>query len=173
VRSHSESARHIFGCALGDPSTIGASHLRAALALWRYCEVFVAVPAVVMILCYFLPMPPAVEIALIALSVSPMLPTLPNDLAKVGADNRYAIGLQVVSAFMTLIAAPIAFWIVGRIAQGGNNATSFPLSGLAPCRQQVPGLTARTNALTNLSPTSRVAVWVSKSVAKDPQSFAS
>lgn len=82
-----------------------------------FFAIYVIVPAVVILLVSLLDMPPAVEAALIALSVSPMLPTLPNDLAKMGCENRYSISLEVVGALMALIAAPVVFWIVSLIIQ--------------------------------------------------------
>lgn len=83
--------------------------LRALAAL------FVVPPAAMLVLCLVLSLPPAVEVALIALSVSPMLPVLPNDLAKLGADHRYCISLEIVGAATALVAAPIVFWIVSQV----------------------------------------------------------
>jgi bile acid:Na+ symporter, BASS family len=80
-----------------------------------FAALYLIVPAAMMLLCLALAMPPAVEAALIALSVSPMLPTLPNDLQKVGAEHRYGVSLEVVGALMALVAAPVAFWIVSQV----------------------------------------------------------
>jgi BASS family bile acid:Na+ symporter len=87
---------------------------------WRkgvraFTAIYVVVPAVIMLFCYIFPLPPAAEAGLIALSVSPMLPTLPNDLGKLGAEHSYAISLEVVGAMAALIAAPVAFWVVSQI----------------------------------------------------------
>ncbi len=95
--------------------------LRAFLAL------FVAVPAVAVLLATQLPLPPPVAVALIALSVSPMLPTLPNDLVKLGAEHRYAISLQIVGAVAALAATPVVFWIVAQIVHVQIHVAILPL----------------------------------------------
>lgn len=83
--------------------------LRAVLSM------FVIMPAVMMLITYFGPIAVPAEAALIALSVSPMLPVLPNDLAKLGMDKRQAVSLELASVVVALVAAPLAFWLVARI----------------------------------------------------------
>lgn len=83
---------------------------RAMLAL------FGLVPAVAIALCYFAPIPPAAKLTLIAISASPMLPTLPNDLNKLGVPYSYAISLEVLGALVAMLALPIAFVVVSSIA---------------------------------------------------------
>jgi bile acid:Na+ symporter, BASS family len=102
-----------------------ARHWRKGLG--AFAALYVIVPAAVMLLCYFMPMPPAVEAALIALSVSPMLPTLPNDLAKLGAPHAYSISLEVLGAVLALVAAPIAFAVVSQVE---GIALKIPLAPL-------------------------------------------
>jgi BASS family bile acid:Na+ symporter len=80
-----------------------------------FAAIYVFVPAVTLLLVGILDMPAAVEATLIALSVSPMLPTLPADLAKLGAEHRYSVSLEVIGALAALIAAPFVFWMVSRI----------------------------------------------------------
>ena len=82
---------------------------RAMLAL------FGLVPGIAIVLCYFAPIPPAVKLTLIALSVSPMLPTLPNDLGKLGVPHSYAISLEVLGGLVAMLVAPAVFLGVSTI----------------------------------------------------------
>lgn len=103
------------------------THPSDALFLLRHWQkglrafgaIFLAVPAAVLLMCYFFPLPPAAEAALIALSVAPMLPILPNDITKLGVSHSYTVSLEVIGVFVALIAAPVAFWIVS-VVEGIN-----------------------------------------------------
>jgi BASS family bile acid:Na+ symporter len=53
---------------------------------------------------------PAVEIALVALSVSPMPLLLPNREVKAGGRMSYGIGLMVVAAVMSILFIPVPSW---------------------------------------------------------------
>jgi len=55
---------------------------------------------------------PAVRIALVALSLSPIPPLLPNKLVKKGATDSYAIGMLVALALLALVIVPIALEII-------------------------------------------------------------
>jgi BASS family bile acid:Na+ symporter len=53
--------------------------------------------------------------ALIALSVSPVPPILPRRQAVVGGGGNYAIGLCVLATVVSILIAPMADWLVGRL----------------------------------------------------------
>lgn len=59
---------------------------------------------------------PAVKIALVALSVSPIPPIFPNKAFKAGCTEHYTIGLLTAAAALSVILIPIAMEIVERIA---------------------------------------------------------
>jgi BASS family bile acid:Na+ symporter len=56
---------------------------------------------------------PAVEVALVALAVSPVPPLLPKKEVKSGGRGSYAVGLLVVSAVLSVVTVPIAVWLTG------------------------------------------------------------
>ena len=58
---------------------------------------------------------PAVEAALVILSVSPVPPILPNKQSKAGGNVSYAIGLLVFSAALAIVFVPAAVAVVGRL----------------------------------------------------------
>src|SRR5258705_3153268 len=68
--------------------------LRAILAM------NVLLPIVMIALAFFFDLTPAVRIALVALSVSPVPPILPNRAIKAGGEESYSIGLLVAAAVM-------------------------------------------------------------------------
>ena len=57
----------------------------------------------------------AVEIALIALAVSPVPPILPKKEFKAGGHAAYAIGLLTAAALLAIIFIPVAVDVLGRI----------------------------------------------------------
>ena len=59
---------------------------------------------------------PAVKIALVALSVSPIPPIFPNRAFKAGGTETYIIGLLAATAALSVILIPIAMEICERIA---------------------------------------------------------
>jgi len=58
---------------------------------------------------------PAIQIALIAISVSPIPPIFPNKAFKAGGVENYTIGLLVGSAVISVIVIPVAMELVERI----------------------------------------------------------
>lgn len=61
---------------------------------------------------------PAVEIALIALAVSPVPPVLPNKQVKAGGRGSYAMGLLVAAAVLAVVSVPLAVDLLGRVFGG-------------------------------------------------------
>lgn len=57
---------------------------------------------------------PAVEVALVALSVSPIPPLLPNKLMKAGSTDSYAIGLLIAAGLLAIIFVPLSMEILMR-----------------------------------------------------------
>ena len=58
---------------------------------------------------------PAVKIAIVVLSVSPVPPLLPRQMLKAGGKEDYTIGLMVAAALLSVIFIPLAMEIVERI----------------------------------------------------------
>lgn len=58
---------------------------------------------------------PAIEIAIVALAVSPVPPILPGKQEKAGGSASYAIGLLVAASVVAIVLVPAAIELVGRI----------------------------------------------------------
>ena len=58
---------------------------------------------------------PAVRIAIVALSVSPIPPLLPNKMVKAGGTDSYAIGLLIAVSLLAIIWVPLAMEIIERV----------------------------------------------------------
>ena len=86
---------------------------------WLSMDVVMPLFALVLVLLFDLH--PAVEIALVAISVSPIPPIFPNKAFRSGGTETYTIGLLVASCALSVIVIPIAMKIFER-------ATGFPLS---------------------------------------------
>lgn len=56
---------------------------------------------------------PAIEIALVALAISPVPPILPNKQRKAGGSASFAIGLLVAASIASIVLAPIAVSLLG------------------------------------------------------------
>jgi BASS family bile acid:Na+ symporter len=91
---------------------------RRGLLMRSLLAVFVVMPVVVVGLTQLFVFRPAVEIALVALAISPMPPLLPQRQAKAGGDTNYGLGLMAVLALMAIVMVPLALavigWILGR-----------------------------------------------------------
>jgi bile acid:Na+ symporter, BASS family len=101
LRATPEDATYLFG----QP----ARFLRGFLAMG------VIVPAVAAALAALLHLAPAVEIAVLAMAVSPVPPILPGKQLKLGGRSRYVFGLLVAAALVAVLFVPLAIEILGRI----------------------------------------------------------
>ena len=71
---------------------------------------------------------PAVKIALVALSVSPIIPILPTKLMKAGAAASYAMGLLVAAGVLAIVLVPVAMEILGLVF---NLPLQMPVASVA------------------------------------------
>src|SRR4051812_44680834 len=99
------SGRGDLSYALRRPAMLG----RALLAM------FIVMPVVAILLCVVFDFVPPVEIALVALAISPMPPLLTNREAQAGGRVSYGIGLMVVAALLSIPFIPIAVSLIGRM----------------------------------------------------------
>ena len=72
----------------------------------------VLMPLFALVLISVFDLTPALRITLVALSLSPIPPLLPNKLVKEGATDSYAIGMLVALALLAIIIVPIGLEIV-------------------------------------------------------------
>ena len=88
---------------------------RPALLARSLVAMFIVMPIVAVAMTLFFDLPQPVEIALVALSVSPIPPLLPKKQGKAGGDTSYAIGLLVTMAVLSVVVIPLALWVLGKV----------------------------------------------------------
>jgi len=124
--------------------------------------VFVVMPVVALLLARFFEFNRTVEIALIALSVSPTPPLLPQRQAVAGGSRSYALGLMAVLSLVAVVAVPLVIEVLELVS--GRPLSMPPTSvarivSLTVLLPLVGGVLVRT-----LAP--RHAGWIGKSAAR-------
>jgi BASS family bile acid:Na+ symporter len=76
----------------------------------------VVMPVFAGLLVYALKLPPAVEITMVVLSLSPVPPILPKKQIEQGGTRSYAMGLLVAAAVVSILFVPVAVELFGTIA---------------------------------------------------------
>ena len=127
------------------PSLLG----RSLLAM------FVIMPAFAILVVKVFALPPPVEIALVALSISPIPPILPARQLRVGGDASYGLGLMVITGLLSILIVPVAVEILARsltrpfamppaaIARVVLLIAILPLAAGVACRAMWPAVAAR------------------------------
>ena len=111
-------ALNVFALGL-DATLADATHLfRNPRELGRvFLSMNVVMPALAVALVLTFNLHPAVKIALVALSVSPVPPIFPKKALKSGGTDDYTVGLLVAAALLAIVVIPIAMeifqWISG------------------------------------------------------------
>jgi len=105
---------------------------------------------------------PAVEIALIALAVSPVPPVLPKKQIKARGRGSYAMGLLVAAAVLAIVFVPLAVDLLGRVFGGSAQISVatiaqlvlttviLPLAAGMAVRHFAPAFADRTGTLISL-----------------------
>ncbi len=88
---------------------------RPALLVRSLFAVLVLMPAVAVLLARWFDFTPTVEIALVALAISPLPPLLPTREAKAGGGQNYGLGLMVVLAVLSIALVPLAVRMLGSV----------------------------------------------------------
>lgn len=71
---------------------------------------------------------PAVKIALVALSISPIPPPVPAKMVKAGGAQSYGIGLQVAVGSLAIIFVPLATEIIGLVRNVERHISIAPVA---------------------------------------------
>src|SRR5262245_59700669 len=74
----------------------------------------VLLPLFALLLTFTFDLHPAVKIALVTLSVSPISPILPNKAMRAGGHEDYTIGLLTASAVISVVTIPVTMELVER-----------------------------------------------------------
>jgi BASS family bile acid:Na+ symporter len=116
---------------------------------------FIIMPVFAGILVYALSLPPAIDIALVALAVSPVPPVLPSKALGAGGSRSYVLGLFVAAAITSILFVPVAVELIeiifgwparlslGTIARIVTISIIVPLGVGLALRQILPGFAER------------------------------
>ena len=88
---------------------------RPKLLLRSVLAMYVIMPCVAIILTRLIDLPPAIKIALLTLSVSPIPPLLSKKNLKAGGAEPYVVGMLVAPAILSIAFMPLALAIFERI----------------------------------------------------------
>ena len=88
---------------------------RPALALRAMVAMYVALPAFVLVVAWFVPLQEGVGAALLGFAVAPVLPPWAKKAAAAGGRADYVTGLQLLSTGVALLVIPLMIWIVYRV----------------------------------------------------------
>ena len=86
-----------------------------ALALRAMAAMYVALPAFVLVVAWFVPLREGVGAVLLGFAVAPVLPPWAKKAAAAGGQADYVIGLEVLSCGVALLVVPLMIWIVYRM----------------------------------------------------------
>jgi BASS family bile acid:Na+ symporter len=89
---------------------------------------YVVMPVVAAALAAAFDLHPAVEIALIALAVSPVPPILPSKEIRAGSTTSYAVGLLALSSLVAIVFVPAAVHLIGKVF---SRPADVPVSTIA------------------------------------------
>jgi BASS family bile acid:Na+ symporter len=125
----------IFGTvlALGLRATIADATwvLRKPKVLLRgLVAMYVIMPIVAAGLVLSLDLAPAVDVALIALALSPVPPVLPKKELKAGAEVDRSIGLLVAAALLSVVVIPVGLEVASRVFPADASLSSATVWGL-------------------------------------------
>jgi BASS family bile acid:Na+ symporter len=105
---------------------------------------------------------PAVRIALVALSLSPIPPLLPNKMVKAGGTDSYAIGLLTAVGLLAIIFVPFAVEIIARVRQVPLQMTAASIATLIFVTTMLPlGLGVAVHSFVPA-----LAKWMAKPIAQ-------
>lgn len=129
----------VFALGLGATVADVTYLLRRPLKLLRaLAALFLAVPLAAVALAYFFQLKFPIEVALLAMAVSPVPPILPGKQLKLGGRARYVYGLLIAVSLAAIVLVPsivaVMSWIFPRDAHidPGNVAKILGLSVLLP-----------------------------------------
>jgi BASS family bile acid:Na+ symporter len=88
---------------------------RPGLWLRSVLAMNIIMPVIAALLAGALALNRQIEVALVALAVSPVPPILPNKLMKAGASRAYSVALLAFSALVAIVLIPVTIDLLGRV----------------------------------------------------------
>ena len=86
---------------------------RPSLLARSLVAMFVVMPILAVVLMRVLELRQSLEIALVALAISPVPPLLPKKQDKAGGEAAYALGLMAVVSLLAIAVVPLSLWVLG------------------------------------------------------------
>ena len=155
---------------------------RPGLLLRSILAMNIVMPVIAALLVAVFHLDPPVEIALIALAVSPVPPVLPGKQIKAGASPAYAVGLLAAAAIAAIVLVPLSIEVLGRVFGRDVNvpvrvvvkavalSVLLPLVAGALVRRIAPGFAARVSpVLSKLATVLLVAAFIPALVVAWPE----
>ena len=73
---------------------------------------------------------PAIEIAIVALALSPVPPVLPNKQTKAGGTAAYVVSLLVIAAALAIVLVPLGAWLLTLVFPAAKEVPLGPIAGV-------------------------------------------
>ena len=86
---------------------------RPSLLARSLVAMFVVMPILAVVLMRVLELRHSLEIALVALAISPVPPLLPKKQDTAGGEAAYALGLMAVVSLLAIAVVPLSLWVLG------------------------------------------------------------
>ena len=89
---------------------------RPSLLARSLVAMFVVMPILAVVLVRVLELRQSLEIALVALAISPVPPLLPKKQDTAGGEAAYALGLMAVVSLLAIAVVPLSLWVLGHFS---------------------------------------------------------
>ena len=89
---------------------------RPSLLARSLVAMFVLMPILAVVLVRVLELRQSLEIALVALAISPVPPLLPKKQDTAGGESAYALGLMAVVSLLAIAVVPLSLWVLGHFS---------------------------------------------------------
>lgn len=89
---------------------------RPSLLARSLVAMFVVMPVLAVVLVRVLELRQSLEIALVALAISPVPPLLPKKQDTAGGESAYALALMAVVSLLAIAVVPLSLWVLGHFS---------------------------------------------------------
>jgi BASS family bile acid:Na+ symporter len=112
------------------PEAIVAVLRRPGLLLRSIFVMDILMPALGVAIVLLLNLPQTIEVALVAIAISPVPPLLPKKQLKAHGEPSYTVGLMIAAALVAVVFIPIAVDLLGRVFQTPAQMRPWPVARL-------------------------------------------
>jgi bile acid:Na+ symporter, BASS family len=103
---------------------------RPGLLARSFLSINVIVPLVALAITQALDLQPAIEVAIVALSISPLPPILPNRTGRAGGESAYSIGLLTLVSAAAIVVVPISVSVLAALLGASVHFSVWPVAVL-------------------------------------------